>query len=67
MTILCSKPYVQSVCWQELADTQGPSPEMPLGGLLLPNGSPKPALARLAQIRQVIREGRSPTALITAR
>jgi hypothetical protein len=40
---------------------------MPLGGLLLPNGSPKPALARLAQIRQVIREGRSPTALITAR
>ena len=62
MAIACSKPYVQGVCWQELMDPPAgaPVPEMPGGGLLHSTGQPKPAFQRLAQIRQAIKEGRSP-------
>lgn len=62
MAIACSKPYVQSVCWQELADAAPnvPAPEMPHGGLLLPGGAPKPAFLKFAQFRQMMKEGKSP-------
>lgn len=60
LTICCSKPYVHSVCWHELADAPGDAPEMPFGGLLSSSGVPKPAALRLMQLRQAIREGRSP-------
>lgn len=57
MSICLGKPYVQSVCWQELAD--GPSClELPSGGLVDEAGSPRPALERLASIRQALRLGR---------
>jgi len=72
IAICCSKPYVQSVCWHDLADptpsvtAAGPvaCPEMPYGGLLASGGVPKPALARLAQIRGGMKDGRSPLTLL---
>jgi len=71
MTIICSKPYVQSVCWQEFSDPLAPpgraapeAQEMPLGGLIASNGQPKAALQRLGQIRQCMAEGRSPLSLL---
>lgn len=68
LSIMCSKPYVQGVCWQELYDLPPEkAAEMPFGGLLATNGTPKPALQRLAQIRQALREGRSPLALVKER
>ncbi|MCK6476302.1 MAG: endo-1,4-beta-xylanase [Phycisphaerales bacterium] len=56
--VCLSKPYVTSVCWQELVDSPG-SPEMKYGGLFAANGTLKPAGQRLTQLRQVIREGRA--------
>ncbi|MFZ4574585.1 MAG: endo-1,4-beta-xylanase [Phycisphaerales bacterium] len=64
MTIACSKPFVQSVCWQELSDSFSPTAEMLLGGLMSGGGVAKPALTRMAQIRQAMREGKSPATLV---
>lgn len=58
MLICLSKPYVQSVCWQDLSDASA-KVEMPGGGLVGPGGAPKPAMKRMAQIRAALREGRS--------
>lgn len=63
-TLVClSKPYVQSVCWQDLADGS-PKAEMPGGGLVSANGTPKAALKRLAQIRQMLKEGKNFASLV---
>lgn len=71
LTIICGKPCVQSVCWQDFLDPPAPqgrpapeAPEMPFGGLVSGTGQPKPALQRLAQVRQCLREGRSPLTLL---
>jgi hypothetical protein len=68
MAICLSKPYVQSVCWGELADQpareDGVPTELPHGGLVNVDGTPKPALGRLAQIRTGLREGKSPLSVI---
>lgn len=59
MTVACSKPFVRSVCWHELADSSHITAEMSHGGLV--NGAvPKIALNRLAQFRAAMREGRNP-------
>ncbi len=51
--ICASKPFVHSVCWHELADAAGGTPaEMAGAGLVSANGQPKPALGRMAQLRQ---------------
>jgi hypothetical protein len=65
VSICCSKPYVHSVCWHELADAPPSAavPEMPSAGLLNANGLHKPSLVRLAQIRNAIRDGKSPLGL----
>jgi hypothetical protein len=63
LAIIASKPYVQGVCWQELLDVPS-APEMPFGGLINSNGTPKASLLRLAQIRQCLREGKNPLALL---
>lgn len=47
-----AKPYIQTLCWQELCDSET-SPEMPHGGLLSASGQPKPALDRLIELRRV--------------
>jgi hypothetical protein len=62
LAVCCAKPYVQSVCWQELSDPPpGTAPsEMPGGGLLQPNGQPKASYTRLAQFRNAARAGQSP-------
>ncbi len=62
LAICCSKPYVQSVCWQDLCDTNPPdrAPEMPGGGLLNAGDAPKASMLRLIQCRNAMREGRSP-------
>jgi len=64
LAICLSKPYVHSVCWQELTDAD--SVEMPYGGLLDANDRPKPALGKLAQFRAALRAGRSPLASAAA-
>ena len=48
--IATSKPYVEAVAWQELADH--PDIELPLGGLLSDEFVPKGALRRLIGFRQ---------------
>lgn len=57
--IALAKPYVGSVCWQQLADAASgaSAPEMPFGGLLNAAGQLKPAARRLAQLRMVLRGG----------
>jgi hypothetical protein len=65
LAICCGKPYVQSVCWQELSD---PPPsvapaEMPSGGLLMPNGHPKAAFERFAHFRNALQAGQSPVVM----
>jgi hypothetical protein len=64
LAIMLSKPFVQSVCWHQLADAlPGSYGEMPLGGLCTSSGAPKPVLLRVAQIRNSIREGRAPAGI----
>lgn len=60
--IIASKPYVQSICWQDLADTAigAVAPEMPCGGLLNSSGQPKVALNKFALLRKAIKEQRWP-------
>jgi len=61
LSIMLAKPYVQSVCWQELVDYPPASaPEMPFGGLVTGQGVPKLACKKLAEVRQAVREQRSP-------
>lgn len=62
LTICAGKPYVHSVCWQELSDPPtGMAPaEMPSGGLLAPNGQPKPAFAKFVQFRNALRGPATP-------
>jgi hypothetical protein len=52
--IAMAKPYVHSVCWQELADSPRPM-AMAGGGLMTPDGESKPALRRLIELRQAAR------------
>lgn len=62
VAIAASKPFIQSICWQDIADPPAgqSTPEMPDGGLLGPSGQPKPALRRLYDLRQAMKEGRWP-------
>lgn len=60
--IAASKPFVHSVCWQELADASH-APEMPLGGLVMPGGQAKAAARALTQARAALREGKTPPGL----
>ncbi|NUQ52126.1 MAG: endo-1,4-beta-xylanase [Phycisphaerales bacterium] len=62
LAICVSKPYVQSVCWQDLGDGS-PRAEMPGGGIATQAGTPKPSALRMAQIRQALRAGKSFAAL----
>lgn len=59
MSIALSKPYVQSVCWHELYDLPQPA-EMPRGGLLGIDGTPKPTAQRIAEVRSAVRSGELP-------
>ena len=58
MAIIAAKPYVQSLCWQQLGEALPGGDEMPAGGLCTASGANKPILQRLAQIRQALRDGK---------
>lgn len=55
LAVIAAKPYVQSVCWQQVAD--GPGAEMPSGGLLTAGGAAKPIAARWAELRHALKSG----------
>jgi hypothetical protein len=66
LAIVASKPYISSVCWQELYDvpataggSAGPGPDMPFGGLITDTGTLKPAAQALAELRAAVK-GRAP-------
>lgn len=60
--VAASKPYVHSVCWHELYEPAKPSDNR-FDGLIDAAGQAKPALWRLAEIRQAIRNKQSPLGL----
>lgn len=62
ISILASKPSVQSICWHDLADAppSARSPEMPYGGIFNAAGASKASGQRLAQLLQSLREGKAP-------
>lgn len=53
MALAAGKPYVKSICWQEIAD--GPAPCMAGGGLLNAQGQPRPAMNALTTLREALR------------
>ncbi|MEX2217715.1 MAG: endo-1,4-beta-xylanase [Phycisphaerales bacterium] len=53
LSICAAKPYVHSICWQDLYDS--PEGEMPAGGLMGEGGAIKPAATALAELRRLIR------------
>ncbi len=59
LAVALAKPFVQSVCWQDLADPPAGA-EMPGGGLATPAGAPRPAFDRLAELRAAIAKGDMP-------
>lgn len=61
VSIAASKPFVHSVCWQDLTDAPLPG-EPPACGLMTESGSPKPAAARFAEIRKALQARRSAVA-----
>ncbi|MEM7756057.1 MAG: endo-1,4-beta-xylanase [Planctomycetota bacterium] len=60
--IALSKSFVQSVAWHELYDLPQAA-EMPRGGLIDVQGKPKPAAARIAELREGLRNGTLPARL----
>lgn len=63
LTTALSRPWVQSVAWQDLYDAPASDAtvEMACGGLITRDGKPKAALRRLAAIRQGMRRKKPPT------
>lgn len=57
--VALSKPYIDSVCWQEISDPSGAT-EMRSGGLLDQRMESRPALKRLSELRKAIADGRVP-------
>ncbi len=58
-SVALSKPYIESVCWHELADTSG-STDMRTGGLMDIKGLARPSLDRLVDLRTAVVESRLP-------
>lgn len=58
LRIAASKPFVHSVCWQDLYDSA--DADMPAGGLVAESGAPKPAAAAFTELRTAIRGRRMP-------
>jgi hypothetical protein len=65
LAIAASKPFVHSICWHELYD-QPRGAAYRADGLITASGQPKPAMQRLADIKQAIREKRSPLSLLNS-
>jgi hypothetical protein len=64
-SIAMGKPFVHSVCWQDLLDyPPATAPEMAHGGLVNAQGVLKPGGKRISEIRQAVREQKSPLSLL---
>ncbi|MHA7812218.1 MAG: endo-1,4-beta-xylanase [Phycisphaerales bacterium] len=61
-SVAMSKPYIETVCWHELADPSG-STEMRMGGLLDRRLEPRPAMQSLRNLRNAIVDNRPPKGL----
>jgi len=67
LAILASKPYIQSVCWNQLLDglsggiSASLEADLPSGGLVSTQAQLKPIVSRLGQIRQAIKNGGATT------
>jgi hypothetical protein len=59
LAVALAKPFVQSVCWQDLADPTA-SAEMPRGGLADTAGAPRPVFERLTELRAALAKGDMP-------
>lgn len=59
LAVALAKPFVQSVCWQDLADPAA-SAEMPRGALADASGTPRPVCERLNELRAAIAKGDMP-------
>ncbi len=55
--IALSKPYVQSFCWHDLAETKWAPTEMTAGGLLGAKYHPRPSFDRLVEARNAVTAG----------
>ena len=55
-SVALAKPFILGLCWAELADAPGSPPGL---GLVNADGTPKPALDRLASIRRALLESRT--------
>jgi len=53
VTCALGKPYVTSICWQSLFDVESPG-ELPRGGLISAQGSPKQAISRARAIHKAL-------------
>jgi len=61
--VAAAKPYVHSICWQDLYDS--PTADMPAGGLMSESGSAKPAAGAFGDLRAAIKGRRMPLASAT--
>lgn len=59
LSVALAKPYIQSVCWQDLVDPPS-SAEMPKGALADASFSARPVLERLADLRGALVRGEMP-------
>ncbi|QYU70968.1 endo-1,4-beta-xylanase [Leptolyngbya sp. 15MV] len=62
LRLIASKPYVVSLCWQDLYDLPPGIPaaspqDMPFGGLVTDQGQAKPVASVLAELRRTLRIG----------
>lgn len=57
--VALSKPYIESVCWHELADPAEVT-EMRTGGLITHGSEPRPALQRMRELRDAYINARVP-------
>jgi Glycosyl hydrolase family 10 len=57
--VALSKPYVESICWHELADPAGPT-EMRSGGLMNQQLEKRPVFDRFTQLRNAVQSGKLP-------
>jgi hypothetical protein len=57
--VAMSKPYIHSICWHELTDPPK-GPQWRPDGLINTAGQPRPALQRLADLRQAVKDKKLP-------
>ncbi|MBL4697268.1 MAG: endo-1,4-beta-xylanase [Phycisphaerales bacterium] len=62
--VALSKPYIESICWQELADPSGVT-EMRTGGLMDRRAQTRPVFDRVVELRDAIQSGNLPERLMS--